>query len=466
MDDDFKWFLNYIDTVDFSKNAQYPIDDIGEIICSTDSEFTRQNLSSETLQIKILFYLTNKSEKMKKRFLVMEFLASNFKDIRLIEFKYREKWKKFLTKICSQDLESNSYLLKIPNREEKIATLIQSEQFKKYHIVPKNGVAEIPISTQKIITKKIEKLICQYGPLSFLEFIVHSLLSLTEEYNIYTGRFLFPHHYTNFEKEITPNIPWGFLFNITLKHLNYIGKNQSNKNLLLKIIDLSSNFVYLLNYHFNNKIDRILSLQNLSNTNSTDSFLLSDSIYNIKQCSTIYFPVILEQLFSDSSDKFLEKNDFPFSSFISLIKKTYKPGKTNSFIKIEKKKLTKEVQTIYKKLSHTDVVNYKYNIPSNIGAIDFYKKPLISLNNGCYLLLPNFSARGFYEYIYNSLEYIDIGNKIEDISKNGIEGFDYLSSFTVDPVNANYNNGEPYHASISEIDRFWVEQLRGKKLGE
>lgn len=34
----------------------------------------------------------------------------------------------------------------------------------------------------------------------------------------------------------------------------------------------------------------------------------------------------------------------------------------------------------------------------------------------------------------------------------------------IDPVNLQYNNGEPFQANISEIDRVWVEQLRGENI--
>lgn len=113
--------------------------------------------------------------------------------------------------------------------------------------------------------------------------------------------------------------------------------------------------------------------------------------------------------------------------------------------------------------------NKKYTVMANCGKFIFATKPFSTHKNNTkyWLVIINVLSQQFLEFVIDSKDVIqDIKNTIEDISKNGIEGFDYTRSFTIDPVNANYNNGEPYQASISEIDRFWVEQLRGKKLGE
>ena len=111
----------------------------------------------------------------------------------------------------------------------------------------------------------------------------------------------------------------------------------------------------------------------------------------------------------------------------------------------------------------------KYTVMANCGKFIFATKPYSTHKNNTkyWLIIINVLSQNFLEFVIDSKDIIqDIKNTVNQISTNGIDNFDFTQSFTIDPVNANYNNGEPFQASITEIDRFWVEQLRGKKLGE
>ena len=111
----------------------------------------------------------------------------------------------------------------------------------------------------------------------------------------------------------------------------------------------------------------------------------------------------------------------------------------------------------------------KYTVMANCGKLVFATKPYSTHkdNTKYWLIIINVLSQNFLEFVIDSKDIIqDIKNTVNQINTNGIDNFDFTQSFTIDPVNANYNNGEPFQASITEIDRFWVEQLRGKKLGE
>lgn len=111
----------------------------------------------------------------------------------------------------------------------------------------------------------------------------------------------------------------------------------------------------------------------------------------------------------------------------------------------------------------------KYTVMANCGKFIFATKPYSTHKNNTkyWLIIINVLSQNFLEFVIDSKDIIqDIKNTINQINTNGIDNFDFTQSFTIDPVNANYNDGEPFQASITEIDRFWVEQLRGKKLGE
>lgn len=111
----------------------------------------------------------------------------------------------------------------------------------------------------------------------------------------------------------------------------------------------------------------------------------------------------------------------------------------------------------------------KYTVMANCGKFIFATKPYSTHKNNTkyWLIIINVLSQNFLEFVIDSKDIIqDIKNTVNQINTNGIDNFDFTQSFTIDPVNANYNNGEPFQASITEIDRFWVEQLRGKNLGE
>lgn len=111
----------------------------------------------------------------------------------------------------------------------------------------------------------------------------------------------------------------------------------------------------------------------------------------------------------------------------------------------------------------------KYTVMANCGKFIFATKPYSTHkdNTKYWLIIINVLSQNFLEFVIDSKDIIqDIKNTVNQINTNGIDNFDFTQSFTIDPINANYNNGEPFQASITEIDRFWVEQLRGKNLGE
>lgn len=111
----------------------------------------------------------------------------------------------------------------------------------------------------------------------------------------------------------------------------------------------------------------------------------------------------------------------------------------------------------------------KYTVVANCGKFIFAIKPYSTHknNNRYWISIINILSQDFLEFVIRSNDVIgDIRALVTTIADDENEIIQYMSSFDIDPINASYNNGEPYHASITEIDRFWVEQLKGKKLGE
>ena len=90
-------------------------------------------------------------------------------------------------------------------------------------------------------------------------------------------------------------------------------------------------------------------------------------------------------------------------------------------------------------------------------------------NNKYWLVLLDLRQNKFSEFVVKSdnlLKDIKTFSDFMTVPAFTKQTLDDLNPLFIDPINLQYNNGEPYMADLSEIDRVWVEQLRGKKLGE
>lgn len=90
-------------------------------------------------------------------------------------------------------------------------------------------------------------------------------------------------------------------------------------------------------------------------------------------------------------------------------------------------------------------------------------------NQKFWLAIVDLSHNQLTEFVANSTTLLqDIIKFIDFVDSIKTENANPLSSlkrfFTFDSVNDKFNNGQLYTASISEIDRVWVEQMRGENF--
>lgn len=210
-----------------------------------------------------------------------------------------------------------------------------------------------------------------------------------------------------------PQIPYGFLLNLSLKHLQGKSKIKNLQKELDEIVNLAitiSNSFGVQQYnfwefHFHSG-ETIIEFY-------TD-IVLWDTMFAIAQCRPSVALEICDNLFSFISDTdFQNALGFTRLDFITLSKElnkhvtnihsptiVYHSALCKSLKHIDKNK----IQAMLDLLSHQSIVNEKYNLPSDYTSIDFWKKPLIKLGATKFLLMnKSWSAPNYFEAIATAL---------------------------------------------------------------
>lgn len=90
-------------------------------------------------------------------------------------------------------------------------------------------------------------------------------------------------------------------------------------------------------------------------------------------------------------------------------------------------------------------------------------------NQKYWLTVVDLGLNQITEFVINSIDltldinkFLDFANSIKTDNANPLVSLKRFFKF--DSVNDSFNNGQLYTASISEIDRVWVEQMRGENF--
>lgn len=210
-----------------------------------------------------------------------------------------------------------------------------------------------------------------------------------------------------------PQIPYGFLLNLSLKHLHEKPKIKNLQAELDGIVDLAiiitnSFGVQQYNFwefHFHSG-ETVIQFY-------TD-IVLWDTMFTIPQCRPSLALDICDNLFSFISDNdFQNALGFTRTDFLSVSAEVNKLATIihspttvyhSSICKSLKQIDPSNILTILDLLSHHSDVNKKYNLPSDYTSIDFWKKPLIKLGATKFLLMnKSWSAPNYFEAIASAL---------------------------------------------------------------
>src|SRR6218665_2356491 len=257
-------------------------------------------------------------------------------------------------------------------------------------------------------------------------------LSKCGKYSTRFERYFITHEAHPFNFEQRPQIPFGFLFNLSVKYPYENLELENSQALLSEIIDLAtiiSNSYGVqpynsLAFHFQSGDTMIQFLRDTA---------LWDTIFAIPQCRPSVALDIADNLFSFIDDSCFQ-SDFGFSKQeLSLVSNTihsiasdhphfpaiiYHPALSEKLRQVDKNR----IQKILDFLSHQTPVNKDYTLvnkdyilTSDYCSIDFFQKPLIKLGATKFLLMnKSWCSPNYFEAVALNLRrlYPDIDTKI------------------------------------------------------
>lgn len=210
-----------------------------------------------------------------------------------------------------------------------------------------------------------------------------------------------------------PQIPYGFLLNLSLK---YLYENPKIRNLQLQLNEIVDLAIIISNsygvqqynfweFHFQSG-ETIIQFY-------TD-IVLWDTMFTIPQCRPSSALDICNNLFSFINDNdFQNVLGFALADLISVSEELNKlPNDIHSPTIVYHSVLCKtlkqidknKMQTILDLLSHQSNTNENYNLPSDYNSIDFWEKPLIKLGKTKFLLMnKSWCAPNYFEAIATPL---------------------------------------------------------------
>ncbi|MBP0613957.1 hypothetical protein J8J42_13005 [Chryseobacterium sp. cx-311] len=234
-----------------------------------------------------------------------------------------------------------------------------------------------------------------------------------KKYSVRFERYFITREASGISFDQRPQIPYGFLLNLSLKHLHEKPKIKNLQTQLDEIVDLAimiSNSFGVQQYnfwefHFQSG-ETVIQFY-------TD-IVLWDTMFTIPQCRPSSALDICENLFSFISESdFQNALGFTRTDFLSVSAEVNKLATNvhsptivyhSSICKSLKQIDTSKIQTILDLLSHQSNINKKYNLPSDYTSIDFWKKPLMKLGATKFLLMnKSWCAPNYFEAIASAL---------------------------------------------------------------
>ena len=269
------------------------------------------------------------------------------------------------------------------------------------------------ISGLEGIVEEINQKVKTFGGIALAQSLFNHLNN-HKKYSTRFERYFITREASGISFDQRPQIPYGFLLNLSLKHINEKPTIKNRQRQLDEIVDLaiiiSNSFgvqqYNIWEFHFQSGETLIQFYTDI---------VLWDTMFTIPQCRPLSALDICDNLFSFITDSdFQNALGFTRSEFISvsteinkLVTNVHAPTIVyhSSIYKSLKQIVdTSKIQTILDLLSHQSDVNKKYNLPSDYTSIDFWKNPLMKLGATKFLLMnKSWCAPNYFEAISSHL---------------------------------------------------------------
>lgn len=289
------------------------------------------------------------------------------------------------------------------------------------------------------VLNEIEDRIEMLGGMSVIQNLFN-LLARSGKYSLKLQRYLITREASGVSFDQKPQIPFGLLLNLSLKHPRDGRRTKKPLKIFQEILHLSTILVNtqygvqhynMWEYHFHDGYTIIGFLREVA---------LWDSLFTVPQAKMDVTSKIFSKLFAFIPDSEFERilgfSRVDFMSFFSILNQATKESPHQFYVlyisslkKFLPRLSEQNIKAILNFLSHQGGVNKDFNRPHEYLAVDFHQKPLLKLGESKFIF-PNrsWSAPNFYEAFvthfrdYNQGIVKDIDNRL------GIELEDFIKT--------------------------------------
>ena len=414
----------------------------------------------------------NEFEGLRSQLLVEYFIdGSNDKYVRYIEIirdatgelnsfiEIGKNWDDVLKLVaahtCLRTYDPLSNVDSLYQKERSIAHSVKWLKSKGFSISLENGNVLISEKEHKRIGTAIDLRLKRLGLIG-LNFIMGRLKSL---FNASSNRYFFQRISSK------PLAPLGYLFRLSLKHLQETKKRVGQKKDLLDLFDLAQNYSTVLSVQEYSQYESVFQRPDTI-LKKIQRLVLADQIYSIPQTNCTHIIDLTRFIFSR-----VEAQDFSlpwkFDEYINVAETisllsnnstSIKFSSTDIAYKLNYKVSQDVIEKILIDMSHNvGGINGGYLIPFDSSKCNQSFKPLICLGNYNYLFLDsNFFSFGFYEIV--SDEYRKAGVK-DSVVGELLEDF-ISNKFTLSGIP--FLTGEKYKITKAQQKLFSTSRSMGE----
>lgn len=355
----------------------------------------------------------------------------------LIPFSELEKWELAIGFAKDYNLFINTHGVTIEKLRHHYPELVDRansiKAIQEYGCTVTFDAEDIRISNAEKVFEFIEGKIKAIGGVEFLT-ILFDILGKNGFYSKEFDRYLLPSRKTTLEEDVTPEIPFGYLFNIAAKYPFTKGVLPAEKcfHEIVKISQLACNATYAVQHY---SIWKYILHKGEDISNLVRDIAISDSIFTINQLNPNKALKLYQYLFKKIDKKVFDET-FGFTAneyFIVIgliwgLANSYRGPFAFRFSEIRKiipnSISTTNLIRILDRASHKKNANSKYTEAADIKNVDYLFRPLIKLDDEKYILLQkSANVQGVFEVLATGLRSKFKSDELDSLIGKTLEPF-------------------------------------------
>lgn len=353
--------------------------------------------------ISLKYYSSNKGD-LKEAFFFISYIRYliNVLDSYTNSIESWSSAKKYLEALYSLGSGYDPKNTRMFQEQEFISRSIGYLRSKKYNVLISDGNAHLDSDSE--ILSAIDYRLDKLGEQS-LFFI---MMMLSKKYDSKSRRYLLRSEPVLIDQSKL-DIPWGYLFNVSLNKIYEVNnpkKNfRKNTKIFEEVVDLAKHYFCLQRIQTLNKFSDI-NLRYDTILPAIQRNILYDQHFSIDQISNDHVSKMVGGMFKSA---LLESFDVNVDIYIDIMKWIFsqpheKPFMftTNDFYYYRCKYEINEIENVLDKLSHNvNHINKGYLNPSDIVKRNYYKKPFVKRGQDYIFVNSNFCSYGFYFSLFD-----------------------------------------------------------------